>query len=153
MSRTHVHFSTGLPDSPSNVISGMRSDAELLIYVDVEKSLEVPESGMTWWMSENGVVLTEGDAEGKVPMKYWKLVKGRRERDCGVLWEDGVEVAELPGNLKGRKAPMGKNFGEKGKGKAEKKGKGKDERSRAVKSNQELDALGGEDGLDAQQES
>ncbi|KAJ4503859.1 tRNA 2'-phosphotransferase [Exophiala dermatitidis] len=43
----------------NKVISGMRSDAQILIYVDIRKALtESPD--MTWWRSENGVILTEG---------------------------------------------------------------------------------------------
>lgn len=41
----------------ANVKSGMRPDAEVLIYVDIEKSLR---EGMKWWRSENGVLLSDG---------------------------------------------------------------------------------------------
>jgi RNA:NAD 2'-phosphotransferase (TPT1/KptA family) len=41
----------------AKVKSGMRPDAEVLIYVDLERALK---AGMKWWRSENGVVLTEG---------------------------------------------------------------------------------------------
>ncbi|KFZ01357.1 hypothetical protein V501_10044, partial [Pseudogymnoascus sp. VKM F-4519 (FW-2642)] len=55
MTRNHIHFSTGLPEDKGGVVSGMRNDAEVLIYVDVRKSLE--EGGTSWWVSDNGVVL------------------------------------------------------------------------------------------------
>ena len=45
----------------ANVKSGMRPDAEVLIYVDLEKALE---AGMKWWHSENGVLLSEGLSVG-----------------------------------------------------------------------------------------
>ncbi|KAE9577226.1 hypothetical protein CGMCC3_g6941 [Colletotrichum fructicola] len=61
MGRNHVHFATGLPTDEKGVVSGMRRDAEVLVYVDVEAALA---EGMKWWVSENGVVLTEGDEEG-----------------------------------------------------------------------------------------
>ncbi|KAH6624976.1 KptA family-domain-containing protein [Chaetomium sp. MPI-SDFR-AT-0129] len=105
MGRNHVHFSTGLPDPNSTdpnsktVISGMRADAELLIYIDVERSLRDAESGIKWWMSENGVVLTEGNGEGIVPVKYFKEVVGRRQQ-VGVLWRDGEWVGDLPEGVK-----------------------------------------------------
>ncbi|NJR31200.1 RNA 2'-phosphotransferase [bacterium] len=77
MSRTHVHFATGpslqmvldsdkketLRNSPAllgdtkAVISGMRSDAQILIYIDVRRALEM---GVPFWVSENGVVLYRG---------------------------------------------------------------------------------------------
>jgi 2'-phosphotransferase len=130
MGRNHVHFSTGLPEDKEGVISGMRSDAEILIYVDVEKSLR-ESSGLNWWISENGVVLTEGDGEGVVGTKWWKKVVGRRQ-EIGTLWEDGKMVAELPVEFQGRKAPSGKSRGlkegnkGKGSGKGGKGGKGKE---------------------------
>jgi len=104
MGRNHVHFGTGVPEDDKGVVSGMRKDAELLIFVDVAKALR---EGLKWWVSENGVVLTEGDERGLVETRFWRRVVGRRE-DVGVLWEDGVEVGELPEGLRGRRAPVGK---------------------------------------------
>ncbi|KAK4123694.1 hypothetical protein N657DRAFT_690388 [Parathielavia appendiculata] len=113
MGRNHVHFSTGLPeDSEAGVISGMRKDAEVLIYVDVAASIR--DAGLKWWMSDNGVVLTEGDADGLVPVKFFKEVVGRRQ-GVGVLWKDGEKVADLPESLKVR-APQGKRGGGGGGG-------------------------------------
>ncbi|KAF7856249.1 uncharacterized protein EAF02_011508 [Botrytis sinoallii] len=104
MGRNHVHFGTGVPED-GGVVSGMRGDAEVLIYVDVKRCL-VEEPQMKWWVSENGVVLTEGDKEGVVGTRFWKRVEGRREG--GLLWVDGVKVADLEEGLRNRKAPMGK---------------------------------------------
>lgn len=139
MERNHIHFSTGLPEDKQGVISGMRSDAEILIYVDIEKSLQ--DGGMKWWISENGVVLTEGDGDGVLPMKYWRRVVGRKQ-DVGVLWEDGVQLKDLPASLRNRKPPQGKgsrvNRDEQRRGKDMKRGgKGRG------KSVEELDSLGG----------
>ncbi|KAK4166622.1 putative trna 2-phosphotransferase, partial [Cladorrhinum sp. PSN259] len=113
MGRNHVHFSIGLPEDKEGVISGMRKDAEVLVYVDVEKSLKEGD-GLKWWMSENGVVLTEGDKDGLVPTRLFKEVVGRTQ-DVGVLMMDGEEVAYLPEGLKIR-APMGKGGGRGGRG-------------------------------------
>ncbi|ELR06423.1 hypothetical protein GMDG_02139 [Pseudogymnoascus destructans 20631-21] len=107
MSRNHIHFSTGLPeDREGKVVSGMRNDAEVLIYVDVRKSLE--EGGTSW-------------------------VEGRKREEVGVLWEEGREVAELPREFRDRKGPGGKGpnrgqgDGGKGTGKGRGRGKGKGE--------------------------
>ncbi|CAG8959148.1 hypothetical protein HYFRA_00013011 [Hymenoscyphus fraxineus] len=131
MGRTHIHFSTGLPDDEVKVISGMRGDAELLIYIDIKKSLE---DGKTlWWISENGVVLTEGDENGVLSTKYWKKVVGRREAECGVLWQDGERLQDLPEGLKNRKAPFGKGHLPKSRGHRERgrgKGRGRGGRGR-----------------------
>lgn len=105
MTRTHIHFSTGLPEDPQGVVSGMRKDAEMLIYIDIRQSLE---DGGVWWISSNGVVLTEGDSSGILPTKYFSKVVGRKDSECPVLWEAGEKVADLPVALHGRKAPFGK---------------------------------------------
>ena len=118
MGRTHMHFSTGLPDDDQGVVSGMRRDAEVLVYVDVKRSLE--DGAMTWWISDNGVVLTEGVGEdGVVPARYFKEVVGRKE-DVGTLWKDGERVADLPEDLKSRPPPAkggrGRGGGRGGRG-------------------------------------
>ncbi|KAH6627858.1 KptA family-domain-containing protein [Chaetomium tenue] len=122
MGRNHVHFSTGVPeDSEAGVISGMRRDAEVLIYVDVAASLR--DGGIKWWMSDNGVVLTEGDANGLVPLKYFKEVIGRKQ-NVGLLWKDGVKVADLPEGLQVR-APHGKGGSGGGGGRRGGRGRGR----------------------------
>ncbi|WYZ40539.1 hypothetical protein EsH8_IV_000880 [Colletotrichum jinshuiense] len=106
MGRNHVHFAIGLPGDEKGVVSGMRKDAEMLVYVDIEKALREDE-GMKWWISENGVVLTEGDEEGRVPCRLFREVVGRDEGVVGALWRDGEKIGELPEGLKMR-APPGK---------------------------------------------
>ncbi|KOS17119.1 tRNA 2'-phosphotransferase 1 [Escovopsis weberi] len=85
MGRNHVHCSEGLPGE-EGVVSGMRGDAELVVEIDVRRSME--EGGLRWWRSDNGVVLTEGDEGGLVSARFFRRVTGRRV-DVGVLWEDG----------------------------------------------------------------
>ncbi|KAL8381436.1 hypothetical protein RB595_005619 [Gaeumannomyces hyphopodioides] len=106
MGRNHVHCGTGVPgdDGPA-VVSGMRRDAELLVHVDVEASLR--DGALAWWLSDNGVVLTEGDADGLVPVRYFREVVGSNPALVGVLWRDGQKVADLPPGLKFR-VPAGK---------------------------------------------
>lgn len=74
------------PDGAKAVISGMRASSNILVWVDVRKSSEG--GGLKWWRSGNGVVLTEGDARGMVPLEYVALVerrkKGKKERQ--VFW-------------------------------------------------------------------
>lgn len=105
MGRNHIHMSTGLPEDKQGVISGMRKDAEVLIYVDIQQSLK--DGGLLWWLSDNGVVLTEGDENGVLSTKYFKKVVGRK-LDVGTLWEDGKEVAQLPESARKMRPPQGK---------------------------------------------
>ncbi|QYT01199.1 2'-phosphotransferase [Trichoderma simmonsii] len=101
MGRNHIHCSTGTPEE--GVLSGMRKDAELVIDIDVEKSLQ---DGIQWWKSDNGVLLTEGGEGGVLSTSYFKKVTGRNI-DVGVLWEDGERLSSLPEGIKG-KVPPGK---------------------------------------------
>lgn len=75
MNRLHVHFTSGLP-SDGEVISGMRRDVNLLIFLDVKKALD---EGLKLYMSENKVILTEG-FEGVVPAKYFEKIKSWPDR-------------------------------------------------------------------------
>ena len=76
MGRNHVHCSAGEPGG-GGVVSGMRGDAELVVEIDVEASLREG-SGVTWWRSDNGVVLTEGGEDGVVGTRFFKRVTGRK---------------------------------------------------------------------------
>ncbi|KAK4988413.1 tRNA 2'-phosphotransferase [Elasticomyces elasticus] len=90
MGRNHVHFAAGLPPNfktllPAaatadddvddddqtaaqsratvSVISGMRASSTLLIYLDLPKAMA---AGLAFGVSENGVILCEGDERGVV---------------------------------------------------------------------------------------
>lgn len=58
MKRNHIHLAQGI--STTNAISGLRASAQILIFIDVPKALE---AGIKFALSDNGVVLTEGDQE------------------------------------------------------------------------------------------
>jgi 2'-phosphotransferase len=80
MNRNHIHFATGLLGE-DGVISGMRYSCTVLIYLDLEKALK---DGVTFFKSDNGVVLTEGvNGEGHIPTDYFiKVVTTKGE----ILW-------------------------------------------------------------------
>lgn len=67
MKRTHIHLAPGLPGE-EGVISGMRKDCDLAIFIDVTKALS---DGIKFFWSDNGVLLTSGDTEGKLLPKYF----------------------------------------------------------------------------------
>ncbi|KAM3444967.1 hypothetical protein NHJ13734_000836 [Beauveria thailandica] len=102
MGRNHIHCAAGTPEEDGTV-SGMRRDAQLLIEIDVARSMA---AGVRWWRSDNAVILTEGDENGLLSTDFFKSVRGRHG-DVGVLWENGVVVAELPPDVN-RTVPNGK---------------------------------------------
>ncbi|CAK4030615.1 tRNA 2 -phosphotransferase 1 [Lecanosticta acicola] len=104
MGRNHVHLASGLPAgftslSPINtsetatapVISGMRNSSTILIFIDLEKAMA---AGVKFWLSDNGVILSEGNENGVVPLEVFKRVEDRTGE--GLLVEDGKIVKEAP---------------------------------------------------------
>eukprot|EP00418_Pyrodinium_bahamense_P008342 CAMPEP_0179111422 /NCGR_PEP_ID=MMETSP0796-20121207/52041_1 /TAXON_ID=73915 /ORGANISM="Pyrodinium bahamense, Strain pbaha01" /LENGTH=531 /DNA_ID=CAMNT_0020809571 /DNA_START=57 /DNA_END=1652 /DNA_ORIENTATION=- len=65
MGRNHIHFVTQKPGQA--VISGMRSDVQVAIYVDAPRALA---DGCEFFASANGVVLSRGFG-GALPPKYF----------------------------------------------------------------------------------
>lgn len=53
----------------------MRNSAQVLIYIDVQKALD---AGIAFSLSENGVVLTEGDERGFLSLEYFLRVEDRQ---------------------------------------------------------------------------
>ncbi|CAG9101303.1 unnamed protein product [Plutella xylostella] len=70
MSRQHIHFAKGTPGDKT-VISGLRRDAEVFIYLDLQKALD---DGLKFFESENGVILTAGNKDGYILPKYFLKV-------------------------------------------------------------------------------
>ncbi|XP_013748169.1 tRNA 2'-phosphotransferase 1-like isoform X1 [Brassica napus] len=70
MNRLHVHFSCGLP-TDGEVISGMRRNVNVLIFLDIKKALE---DGIAFYVSDNKVILTEG-IDGVVPVDYFHKIE------------------------------------------------------------------------------
>jgi 2'-phosphotransferase len=100
MGRNHIHFASGLPagfnslavDAASAeekeaapVISGMRKNSSVLIYIDIQAALA---AGINFYVSENGVILTEGNDKGFLSYEFFKRVESRKEGG-GVLMSDG----------------------------------------------------------------
>lgn len=78
MSRTHIHLSTELPGEGNKVISGMRRDCEVAIFIDVPKAIadQIP-----FFWSANHVLLTPGNADGVLLPKYFlKVLQLRPQR-------------------------------------------------------------------------
>lgn len=50
----------------------MRNSSQILIYIDVQKALD---SGLKFFVSTNGVVLSEGDEQGFISPEYFRRVE------------------------------------------------------------------------------
>eukprot|EP00927_Polykrikos_kofoidii_P056312 TRINITY_DN50464_c0_g1_i1.p1 TRINITY_DN50464_c0_g1~~TRINITY_DN50464_c0_g1_i1.p1 ORF type:complete len:350 (-),score=40.10 TRINITY_DN50464_c0_g1_i1:330-1379(-) len=92
MNRNHIHFTQYLPEDAAQVISGMRSDCELAIYVDMASCAA---EGITFFRSHNGVILTRGDELGMVPLRHF--LRAVRRADAVLLWPPPEERADVPG--------------------------------------------------------
>lgn len=72
INRNHIHFAKGLPNDV-NVISGIRRNCEVYIYLNVKKALS---DGLKLYESENGVILCPGNENGFITPDYFlKIVK------------------------------------------------------------------------------
>lgn len=68
MSRNHIHFAKS-----KNVSSGIRKNAEVYIYVDVNKAIK---AGIKFYESDNGVILSPGiGKDGIIPTEYFSKVE------------------------------------------------------------------------------
>ena len=140
MTRNHIHFASGLPagfkplgpesegkvsegkDAASDtapVISGMRMSSTVLIYIDIDAALD---QGIPFFVSENGVILTEGNEQGVLPYELFKKVESRKGGG-GVLMSDGklpedvvVDVEEWEKDMRNVGGKRGGRGGRGGKG-------------------------------------
>ncbi|KAK7185044.1 hypothetical protein DPSP01_002869 [Paraphaeosphaeria sporulosa] len=134
MGRNHIHFASGLPagfkaldvgeamgeeKEVPPVISGMRRSSTVLVYVDI---LAAMEKGVKFFVSENGVILTEGDDKGLLPYEFFKRVENRK-KGGGVLMSEGVlpegvevdvDAWEKEVGSRGRKGGRGRGRGGRG---------------------------------------
>ncbi|KAL0572071.1 tRNA 2'-phosphotransferase [Marasmius crinis-equi] len=83
MKRNHIHLAQGLS---GKTISGMRKSATVFIYVNVPLALT---EGVKFFLSDNGVVLTEGDEKGFLSTRYFEKVEIREKDSVKALegWE------------------------------------------------------------------
>ena len=134
MGRNHVHFASSpslecalatLPEpgadraqtqnnkDETEVISGMRRDAQVLIYIDLRKALA---AGCPFWLSENGVILSEGlpvtnssenpslETQRVVSVDFFDVVV-ERKIGMGQIWKRGQILQDLPPHLTERGNP------------------------------------------------
>lgn len=68
--------------------TGMRKSSEILIFVNVQKALD---AGIKFHLSENGVVLTEGDVHGFLSPEHFIRVENA-DRTPVEGWESGEPI-------------------------------------------------------------
>lgn len=66
MRRKHIHFAKS-----DSSISGLRNNAQIHIYIDLARALR---DGIKFYESDNGVILTAGNADGFLEPKYFHRV-------------------------------------------------------------------------------
>ena len=75
MNRTHIHFTRSLPhDKDKKVISGMRQDCNVFIYINVKRAMTY---GYEFFESANGVILCAGDKTGTLSTAFFEKVTPR----------------------------------------------------------------------------
>lgn len=82
MSRTHVHMAAGF-----DAASGIRASCTVVIVVDVRRAMA---DGIKFFTSENGVVLTSGNADGFLEPRYFAAIldaKTRQSLDASVPFD------------------------------------------------------------------
>lgn len=82
-SRKHVHFAPFEPGD-KRVISGMRYDAEVAIWVDLKRAMQ---AGIPFYMSPNQVILSPGK-DGLVPKTFFHKVVDLKTRDVLHDWTE-----------------------------------------------------------------
>lgn len=95
MKRNHIHLAQGVAGkgiisgmsfllsffcSPTNSIcfvskQGMRTSSQILIFIDLQKALD---AGIKFFLSDNGVILTEGDGEGFLKPEFFEKVENAK---------------------------------------------------------------------------
>jgi RNA:NAD 2'-phosphotransferase (TPT1/KptA family) len=82
MGRNHIHMALHPPtgsngnsnrssNSSTEVVSGARQSSEVFVYVDAQQLLD---AGIPVYLSANGVVLCDGDADGRIAPRFFKRV-------------------------------------------------------------------------------
>lgn len=68
----------------------MRNNATVLIYIDIQRAMD---SGLKFFVSDNGVVLTEGDTNGFLSPQFFSKVEDKHGRPMPE-WKPPQQSAE-----------------------------------------------------------
>ncbi|GBP63803.1 tRNA 2'-phosphotransferase 1 [Eumeta japonica] len=90
MQRNHIHFARGTLDDEA-VISGVRKNTQIYIYVNIGQAID---DGLVFYESDNGVVLTPGNYEGHLELKYFQKVIDARSGNQRIQHEKTAQHIE-----------------------------------------------------------
>jgi 2'-phosphotransferase len=65
----------------------MRKSSQILIFINVQKALD---AGIEFHLSDNGVVLTEGDERGYLKTEFFARVEDAKTKKAVEGWEGSV---------------------------------------------------------------
>lgn len=65
----------------------MRKSSQILIFINVQKTLD---AGIKFHLSDNGVVLTEGDERGYLKTEFFDRVEDAKTKKAVEGWEGDV---------------------------------------------------------------
>jgi len=83
MSRNHIHFVPSDTVKGKGVISGMRYNCQILIYIDLYSAIK---DGIKFFLSANNVILSSG-LNGQLSPKYFlKVVRFEKGQPGKVIW-------------------------------------------------------------------
>mmetsp|Transcript_90132 Transcript_90132/g.278835 ORF Transcript_90132/g.278835 Transcript_90132/m.278835 type:complete len:236 (+) Transcript_90132:277-984(+) len=89
MTRNHIHCAPQ-PPGRDRVISGMRSDCEVAIFISVASAMA---AGIQFFRSANEVILTPGDERGMLPTVHFERVV--QLSDNALLWPQASEGGQV----------------------------------------------------------
>jgi 2'-phosphotransferase len=69
--RNEIHFASEEPGS-RRAISGLRHDCDVAIWLDLRRALK---EGLPFYISDNDVILSPGDANGAIPCRFFLKVE------------------------------------------------------------------------------
>ncbi|KAJ7366897.1 KptA family-domain-containing protein [Mycena albidolilacea] len=95
MKRNHIHLAQGVVGE--NVISGVRGSSQVFIFIDVQRVID---AGLKFFLSNNGVILTEGDERGFLgPQYFLRMETSKRVKiaEEGRTLTEGISSLQLNG--------------------------------------------------------
>jgi len=96
MDRMHIHMVASDKPGDNGVMSGMPSshsakgECDMLVYVDAQSAMD---DGIRFYISENGVILSEGDSHGRIVPRYIKKIAAIENGLAGrILWPSPMDT-------------------------------------------------------------